>query len=335
MSTSNTNKPASIRHQKILFCVLDWGIGHATRSAVLIKQLIDQDNQISLATNGNALLLLQKDFPHLPIINLPGYNIHYASKPFFALSMLLQLPKLMRAIRAEKKIIDGLEDQYDLVISDHRYGCYSHKTPSIFLSHQLNIQTPFAWLTYWTNKLHHRFLAKFSELWIPDDERHLSGVLSALSWSTPIEKIGILSNFTPMPDSIKSIDTLIILSGPEPARTQFEQAILAYYRPANKKKIVLVGGKPTGHKTVNNESIEYIPYCSAEALNALVAKSSKIICRSGYSTIMDLFQADYHEQIMLIPTPGQTEQEYLAEYLASTYAHISAQSQASFLKSMK
>lgn len=335
MSISNTNKPASIRNQKILFCVLDWGIGHATRSAVLIKQLIGQDNQITLATNGNALLLLQKEFPHLPIINLPGYNIHYASKPFFALSMLLQIPKLMRAIRAEKKIIDGLDDQYDLIISDNRYGCYSSRIPSVFLSHQLNIQTPFLWLTRWANKLHHHFLAKYSELWIPDDNRHLSGALSELSWSKPIKRIGILSCFTPFPDTIKNIDTLIILSGPEPARTEFEKAILAYYRPANKKKIVLVGGKPTGHKTFNNNAIEYIPYCSVEALNALVAASYQVICRSGYSTIMDLFQADYHGQIMLIPTPGQTEQEYLAEYLASTYAHISAQSQASFLKSMK
>lgn len=334
MSISNTNKPTHIRQQKILFCVLDWGIGHATRSAVLIKQLIDQGNQITIASNGDALLLLQARFPELPTIDLPGYNIRYAPKAIFAYSILLQIPKLMRAMRNEKKMIDALDDQYDLIISDNRYGCYSSRIPSVFLSHQLNIQTPFSWLTRWANKLHHHFLAKYSELWIPDDDRHLSGALSELSWSKPNKRIGILSCFTPFPDTIKNIDTLIILSGPEPARTEFEKAILAYYRPANKKKIVLVGGKPTGHKTFNNDAIEYIPYCSVEALNTLVAASCHVICRSGYSTIMDLFQADYHGQIMLIPTPGQTEQEYLATYLASSYQHISTQSQASFLKSM-
>jgi UDP-N-acetylglucosamine:LPS N-acetylglucosamine transferase len=48
------------------------------------------------------------------------------------------------------------------------------------------------------------------------------------------------------------------------------------------------------------------------ALNELLNNSEYIVARSGYSTIMDLLAVK--KNAILIPTPGQTEQEYLGQY---------------------
>jgi UDP-N-acetylglucosamine:LPS N-acetylglucosamine transferase len=49
-------------------------------------------------------------------------------------------------------------------------------------------------------------------------------------------------------------------------------------------------------------------------MKEIISGSDNIITRSGYSTIMELVSLNC--TALIIPTPGQTEQEYLAEYLS-------------------
>ena len=60
--------------------------------------------------------------------------------------------------------------------------------------------------------------------------------------------------------------------------------------------------------------IRFFNHLPAKMLNEEMQKASCIIARSGYSTVMDI--AALGKKSILIPTPGQTEQEYLAGYLA-------------------
>jgi len=59
-----------------------------------------------------------------------------------------------------------------------------------------------------------------------------------------------------------------------------------------------------------------------------VAQSKVIVARAGYSTLMDL--ADWKKPCVLIPTPGQPEQEYLGEYIElNNWALVSSQKELS------
>ena len=332
--SSNTLYPLSaIKNKKILFCVLNWGIGHATRSAVLIKALVQQENKITIASDEQSLLFLKNEFPSLDFITLPGYQINYPINRPLSFELMRQLPKICATIKKEKYITQTLENDFDLIISDNRYGCYSKKIPSYFITHQLNIQSPVSILSKLVNIINHRLIQKFKEVWIPDDEKNLTGALSQVSLNIPIHKIGLLSSFTEKKDAPKTIPLLIIISGPEPMRTDFEWKMIQYCKKYQLKCVIVGGNYQSQVSNIKDDSINYSSFCSRERLNELVISSEKIICRSGYSTIMDLFNANYCSELILIPTPGQTEQRYLADYLSKKYSHIQHISQESFFKS--
>jgi predicted glycosyltransferase len=59
--------------------------------------------------------------------------------------------------------------------------------------------------------------------------------------------------------------------------------------------------------------IEFYNHLPAEELNKEIAMAEYVISRSGYTTVMDLVKLK--KKSILVPTPGQTEQEYLAGYL--------------------
>jgi predicted glycosyltransferase len=106
---------------------------------------------------------------------------------------------------------------------------------------------------------------------------------------------------------------LVILSGPEPQRTILENKIIkdiAHY-PGNATVLRGLPGNATLVPSTNQ--IKFYNHLSAEELYKEMKKTGYVIARSGYSTIMDI--AGVHKKSILIPTPGQTEQEYLAKYL--------------------
>jgi len=59
--------------------------------------------------------------------------------------------------------------------------------------------------------------------------------------------------------------------------------------------------------------IKFYNHLSTNELNEEIERADWVISRSGYSTIMEL--AKLQKKSILIPTPGQTEQEYLAKFL--------------------
>ena len=121
---------------------LNWGLGHAARCIPIIDGLLENEFKVVLASDGDALLLLKKEFPKLDSIELPTYNIRYSKKrKGFKWSLVKRLPILIKAISEERKTINQLVSnrKIDGIISDNRFGVHSSKVPSVYITHQLNV----------------------------------------------------------------------------------------------------------------------------------------------------------------------------------------------------
>lgn len=170
--------------KKILICPLNWGLGHATRCVPVINSFLKQGAEVFLASDGVALEFLKKEFPLLTVFQLPEYNVQYQQSGNMTIGILLQSPKIFMAISKERKAIEKIiqENNIDVVVSDNRYGCYSKKIKSVFITHQLFIQTPVAlgFLKPLINYINNHYIKKYSAVWVPDvaSENNLSGKLS-------------------------------------------------------------------------------------------------------------------------------------------------------------
>jgi uncharacterized protein (TIGR00661 family) len=304
--------------KRILVAPLNWGIGHACRCIPIIKALLKNNFEVVLASDQEALLLLQKEFPFLESVALPAYNISYSTeKKQFKIHLIKQLPKIYLAIKAEHKATKQIIKDFkiDVLISDNRLGVYSKNIPSVFITHQLNVLSGST--TFLSSKFHKYFIKKFKECWIPDFENspNLSGKLSHFSAKKqpiPIKYIGALSRFYLKPIDIK-YDILVLLSGPEPQRSLLAEKLLKELKISS-KKIVFVRGKIEEKQTVTTEgSISIYNFLGSEDLQTILNETDLVICRSGYTSIMDL--AKLQKRAFFIPTPGQFEQEYLADHL--------------------
>lgn len=316
--------------KRVLVAPLDWGLGHATRCIPIIRAFLQQDATVILASGGRAYQLLQQEFPSLILEKLPAYNIRYQSGSM-VLNIGWQLPKIIWAIWKEHRQLQKLIQKYqiDIVISDNRYGCFSKRAKSIFVTHQINLRIPNILLQSIARFLNRIFIQQFAACWIPDvkGKSSIAGLLAQSSKFLNLKYIGILSRMQPLELPIKQ-DIIIVLSGPEPQRTRLEALILKqiFTLPY---RFLLVQGKPEGdgggewgnvgmrdgemERPRERGKIEIIPFLDAKKLNEAIVSSGLVICRAGYSTIMDL--AVLGKKAIFIPTPGQTEQEYLAERL--------------------
>ena len=321
--------------KKILVAPLNWGLGHATRCMPIIDELRRQGAEVILASDGAAFDLLKREYPDLTIHKLPAYNIRYPFRSMM-LSMAFQMPKILRGAIEEHYWLKNFlkTTAVDVVISDNRFGFYSRKTHSIFMTHQVNILIPFRLFQPIVNAVNQFFINKFAICWIPDFENtpNLAGELSHGNFSKnlKIKYLGVLSRFKKLPVE-KKYHAAIVLSGPEPQRSIFEKKIRLQLREQKdfNKQYLLVRGTDTA----NNPNIEPIPnlevhnVLTSDSLNKKMMESEVIICRSGYSSIMDLVYLQ--KAAVLIPTPGQTEQEYLAAELIQKNQFLS-QSQDNF-----
>jgi len=314
------NKPP-----KILVAPLDWGLGHATRCIPVIAALLREGVQVVVAGNEHTNGLLGAEFPQLQYLPLPGYNVTY-SKQGWALpfKMLRQLPSVLYRIGREhawlKQVIR--EHQLSGVISDNRYGLFSRRVPCIFMTHQLHIQVPGApLLQRWVKGLNHFFIRRFAACWVPDDPLlKMAGVLSEAGNLPDIHYIGNLSRFHREATEARGLSfqstyhTVFLLSGPEPQRSVLEQQLVKLSR-SWPHRVLLVRGMPMQGTKIEclHAGADQVGHLGASTLEAVLRAAECIVCRSGYSTIMDLVRLG--KTAVLIPTPGQTEQEYLAEYL--------------------
>jgi predicted glycosyltransferase len=317
------NLPRQMRKPRILISPLDWGLGHATRCIPIIRELLSHDCDVWLACDGNHKRLLADEFPQLTILEIQGYNISYSkSGRGLPLRMISQLPKLLDIISFENHWLKTKNPVYefDAIISDNRFGFRNKEIFSVFITHQLAIKTGLGALAdSIVRSLQFGYIKKFHECWVPDTENKnsLAGELShpAKLPKTPVRYIGMLSRFDHAPATEIKKHILVVLSGPEPQRTILEKIIL--------KDIInypysatVVRGLPGEIKYIpSTENINFYNHLTAEELSIEMGKAEFIISRSGYSTIMDL--ARLQKKSILIPTPGQTEQQYLAKNLSA------------------
>lgn len=299
--------------KKIIVAPLNWGLGHATRCVPIIKSLIVNNYVPVIASDGAALDFLQKEFPRLETLELPSYNISYAKN--LKWHLFLQIPKIQQAVTLERKVIEKYIDKDKKVIgiiSDNRFGVRSSKVPSVYITHQVKVLS--GWATFLTSYVHQRIIKRFDACWIPDEvESVFSGDLSR-----PIKKlntvyIGILSRFL-KEEKERRYDLAIILSGVEPHRSNLEKKLCSELKDY-KEKIVFVRGVIEAEQTkvVENNKTTY-NYVTSEELQDIITTSDMIISRAGYSSIMEYVPQE--KKLILIPTPKQTEQEYLGQYLA-------------------
>lgn len=304
---------------RILVAPLDWGLGHVTRCIPIINELINCDCNMFIAADKRAHFILKKEFPNAVFLPVRGYEIQYSRRgKWLPIKLFLQFPRLIFSIRKEngwlKRIIN--EYQVDAVISDNRFGLYNKKIPCVYITHQLHIKTGNTVSEKIAERIHRHFIKKYFNCWVPDSRQDgLAGELShPRNIPANVLYIGPLSRFEKISGVTKIYDVLISLSGPEPQRTVFEKIILTGLKTF-KKKVLLVRGLPGDDKELQEDSnlLEIVNHLPAEKLNRAFQQSEMIITRSGYSTIMDLVKLG--RNAILVPTPGQKEQEYLSDYL--------------------
>ena len=302
--------------RNILVAPLNWGLGHATRCIPIIRELLHHGYQPIIASDGNALALLKKEFPNVPTLTLPSYNIEYAKKgSHFKYKLLLESPGILKSIIQERNVVKKLvaKGQIDAIISDNRFGVHHYKVPSVFITHQLNVLSGAT--TWLSTKIHKFIIKRFDECWIPDLEGqlNLSGVLGHVENSSlNLKYIGPLSRFE------KTItntvyDLLVLLSGPEPQRSILEKKLYKELLKTDKKVLFIRGIVEEQTTSFTFKNITVVNFMTSSDLEQAINASELVISRSGYTTIMDL--AKLGKKAFFIPTPGQFEQEYLAERL--------------------
>ncbi len=287
--------------------------------------MLQKGANVTIAGNGGSLYLLKEQYPSLKHYELPGYNISYPIGKNAAVQSLLQAPKILSTIKKEKLQTESIinEENIDFIISDNRYGVRNDRVKSVFMCHQVALQAPkrVSFLNPLLLKLHLQQINKFDMLWIPDEssKENLSGILSHnITFDIPHRYIGLQSRFVNFRKKESFIDSLdfsiaVVLSGPEPQRTVLEDTLREQLQNVS-EKILLIQGKTEQQNILEENNITAISYLNTNDLYAALTKASTIICRSGYSSIMDL--AVLGKKALLIPTAGQTEQEYLASSLS-------------------
>ena len=305
----------------ILIAPLDWGLGHATRCVPIIKLLQQQQCTIIVAATGNHKALLQQEFANLTYIDVPNYNITYGSNTIN--SILKTIPNILavnKAIKAENKWVQQVVVDWgiSIIISDNRYGVWHPKCTNIFITHQLQ---PKSFLFAFGEKLVRNYLYshinKFSYCWVFDaaNEQSLAGKLShpGLMPTIPVTYIGVHTrlSYNPLPIVYKAA---VILSGPEPQRSILEQKIIKQLQHCT-HKIIMVRGLPITNMPLvsSNNNITIHNYLPSALLNTIINQSEFIISRSGYTSVMDLLLL--RKKCIFIPTPSQSEQQYIATYL--------------------
>lgn len=312
---------------KVLVAPLNWGLGHASRCVPVIRMLVERKYNVTIAGDGMSLRYLRLYFPQLPYLEAPHLQLYYSKGNSQIRSMFRQLPALLRFIYQDHRWIKKIvkHHHFDLIISDNRFGLFTSLTRTAYITHQIMVKMPKG-LTFsekWVYQIHRLFIRQYNYCLIPDypDSPNLSGDLSH-KYPLPYNArfIGPLSRFLYMPSIQPALnyDVVAIISGLEPHRTMLEQQILQTYAYQTDKVLILegrIGEQPT--PTIS-DNIHIVSHMNDHELLPYLIGCKKIICRSGYSSIMDLAALHLLHKTTLIATPGQTEQEYLEQLHART-----------------
>ncbi len=306
-------------HPKVLVSPLNWGLGHATRCVPMVRELIKLNAEVVIGADGNAASFLKKEFPEIEHICLPDINMRYYNKCSASTSIILQTPKIILQIAKEQKLVRKLvkETNFDMIISDNRYGVRSKKVKSIIITHQLQIKGSF--FQFLPNFFIRKQLHKFNQCLIPDFkaiEHSLAGELSHPKQKhEAISYIGPLSRFEFRKTPTKSNQIPVVISGPEPLKTKIINRLIEILQNTEWSFIFILGDA-TSNKTTNQKNLQIVSHLETKELEALILESPIIISTGGYSSIMDY--SILKKKTIFIPFPGQTEQEYLAKFHKNT-----------------
>ena len=307
-------KLAEVQDKKILFSALNWGMGHVARSIGLIRKLISQNNEVIVACDEFQRPVFESYFPLLQFVNHDGYPFSFSGKGSFASDLFASRKQLLARFVHEQIEVESYIKSFniDVVISDHRYGFFSKKTPSIFVTHQINL--PLKWFQFLAQSYHHGLLRNFTQIWCMDDEsQSLAGKLSLNTIKKPVEYIGWFSRFEeqeiPQEMNMDSKKILAVVSGPSPYAQQFLEEVIEFARNYEGKVQCII---PTAEKTQSiPENLEIIVSSNWKEMESYFMNCDVLISRAGYSTLMDL--KNLKKLAILIPTPGQLEQIFLSE----------------------
>ncbi|HEY9363821.1 MAG TPA: glycosyltransferase [Chitinophagaceae bacterium] len=314
-------KPAAKKQfPRILIAPLDWGLGHTTRCIPIIDAFLNNSCSVYFAGNKAQAALVKSEFPNLPLILLEGYNVQISrKKPLVLLKIMARLPWLKKTIQTENRWLRKkvAEYKFDAVISDNRYGLHHPGIHTVFITHQLSIKTLFGkWADRIIQRWNYSYINKFRECWIPDErDLSLAGELSHPVHfpKIPVYYTGWLSRLKKMEIKSGREFILIALSGPEPQRSLLEKKLVSELNDYE-GNVIFLRGLPGNESVLPSfNQVSFYNHLPANELNNLLLQSSFIICRSGYSSVMDIISLQ--KKSILIPTPGQTEQEYLGRYL--------------------
>jgi uncharacterized protein (TIGR00661 family) len=305
---------------KVLVCPLNWGLGHATRCVPIIRKLVAEGHEVVIVADGYPLEFLKQEFPSLRFIEFPSYEVYYAAGKSQVGAMIFNFPNIIKGIIQEHIWLRNRlrSEHFDQVISDNRFGMWSKRVHTVYITHQLMVKMPqiLKFLEPLAHRIHRTFINRYDECWIPDRAEN-GGLSGDLAHKFPLPRnakfIGTLSRFQGMENTVANtdFDVVAVISGLEPQRTILEDNLLLKYK--NKpEKMLIVRGQPQNHRLERRiGNVMLVSHLSDLELAVVLLGAKKIICRSGYSSIMDLDALNCLQKAELIPTPGQTEQEYL------------------------
>lgn len=279
-----------------------------------------QDNTVILGITPTTRVIFDEEFPGLLKIEIVPYDIRYSHSIPLTIKLMLDAGRIFRVVKKEYRQLQEIitTNGIDVVISDNRFGLYSSAVETVYITHQLTINAGI--LSSLANYIHHRFIKKFMQVWVPDHEdlnASLAGNLSRHAAFKNARYLGPLSRLIPSVEKTEAYDCLILLSGAEPQRTLLEEYLVTQLKHSA-KKVCLVRGSSAGSIHGLPTNIRVIDFPDALTLSACIQNATKVICRSGYSTLMDL-NVFNKQNLVLIPTPGQAEQLYLANYWKEKY----------------
>ncbi len=291
------------------------------------RRLLDMNQNVFIASGEEHLNLFREEVPGLSYIDFPGFRPGYSRHLPQYLPLLLKTPLLLFHIVREHSRLKRIINDYaiDAVISDNRFGLWNRKIKTAYVTHMplIPFPKPFHFLEFIGIHLHRMIIRNYTLCFIPDlpGEINLTGRLSHyMKLPENVRYIGILSRF---PDAVQPSPVnpvsfkhnTVILSGPEPQRSVFRQTVIKLLTDEKIPAVILEGKPGKGNEISWSGNIAFFNHLASSEMQQVILSSEKIITRAGYSAIMEL--VSLKRSALLVPTPGQTEQEYLAEYLSS------------------
>jgi UDP-N-acetylglucosamine transferase subunit ALG13 len=323
-SAERFDKQEQTMSHRILYAVYHWGLGHATRSLVAMRALLARGDEVTIMMQpGPGLELLRSELgdscDYIPLRDTPAPLGRYPA--LFYLRMSLSVPWILAGFRNEHRVTERLvrERGFDLVVSDSRIGVWSSVVPSYFIFHSLHQIVPgrsraLERMVEWGQR---GLLSGFAKVLIPDVEEDggLSGYLGhdpAFDWGR-----GRLVYIGPLSDIGRSgtpedIDYFFSVSGLGIPQQTFATLVLDALPKIPGRVVVTLGRPEKAGETQRINGAVVHGYLDRERQAEMLNRARVVVTRSGYTTLMEL--AELGKRALFVPTPGQSEQEYLARY---------------------